>query len=145
MNLDPSLISIIAASAAPLTVIATAFTAYFNRRYDFKQKQLELYETRRLDATAAFSESFAKLHNVSQNTNSFIRDALAATYMVMPYYEEPVRERLNGLASLLRSDTGREEIYASFEECLSLISSVTTTQSKILQRVRLRISNRLRC
>lgn len=136
-------VSFVAALTAPLTVAATAFTAYFNRRYDFKQKQLELYETRRLDAVNNFADAFAKLYKASVNHDTAVRCALAATYMVIPYYEEPVRERLNDFAFRLRADVGREEIYDSFEECLSLVSTSTTQPTRSLRRPLSGISKRL--
>ena len=125
MNLSLDWVSILAAAVAPLTVIATVLTAYWNHRYDFRQKRLELYETRRLDATAAFAEAFAKLYKASASYDSAVRSALAATYVVMPYYREPARKKLSELASLLRRGTDREEIYAAFESCLSHLATTT--------------------
>ena len=136
-------VSFVAALAAPLTVVATAFTAYCNRRYDFKQKQLELYESRRLDAVKGFTEAFAKLHNVSHNAGSAIRDALAATYTMIPYYEEPVRSKLIYLTYMLRDGAEQEDIYGVFEDCLSLVSTSTTQPTRSLQRVLSEISKRL--
>ena len=75
--------SIIAAFAAPLTIIATVVTTWLTRGYDLKQKQLEFYETRRMDAINAFAESFAKLHSATATRTSAIQSVLAATYKVL--------------------------------------------------------------
>lgn len=125
MIFNSDMVSVIAALTAPLTVLATAFTACWNRYHDTRQTQLALYEARRLDATNAFAESFSKLYKASANYDASVRAALAATYMVIPYYDEPARQKLQGLASLLRAGVQREEIYAAFEECLSFFSAST--------------------
>lgn len=130
------LVSVIAASAAPLTIIGTAVVTIVNRHYDIKQKQTELYEARRLDAVNNFADTFAKMHETTVNTGAALRNALAAVYMVIPYFEPSVRENLSALARLLRTGAAREDIYTSFDECLNLISLSTTQSSRSLQRVR---------
>lgn len=132
------LVSIIAASAAPLTIIGTTVVTIVNRHYDMKQKQIDLYEARRLDAINNFADAFAKLHGASSNLDSAIRGALAATFAVIPYAEPSVRKELNDLSSLLHSRVEIDWIYDSFEQCLNLISASTAETGKPRGRSRLR-------
>ena len=131
-----NVVSIIAASTAPLTVICTMLTAFCARHQETKQKQIELYETRRLDAINSFSNTFAKLYNSTVTCDSVIREALAATYTVIPYSEPACREPLNALVCLLRTKANKQEIYDKFDECLGLISSANIQKGKIRLRLR---------
>lgn len=136
--------SIIAAFAAPLTIIATVVTTWLTRGYDLKQKQLEFYETRRMDAINAFAESFAKLHSATATRTSAIQSVLAATYLVMPYVPETEMYGFEVLIEELRSGAELTTIYQSFDYCLNRLVSSTELQDKSRRKVRLKIPKVLR-
>lgn len=115
------IIALIAALTGPLTIITTASVERAKTRNELRIAQMEIYETRRLDAIKDFADSFSKLYGATVNRGAAVRSALSATYEVSAYAPQSAQKQLSKLIKVLQQNADNNDIYPLFEESLGLI------------------------